>query len=98
MSGLSSDRVVHSRRNSRWNADQPGGGEKKAIELDNAAPAVACAPFARYVLGQPDMSAEDADPARRVLSQGLRGYLLAFNRTDPYDVLPGAEVAIRSHH
>lgn len=92
---VSSDRVV--------TPEEIAGGVRitrdgEAIELNNAAPAVACAPFARYVLGQPAMSAEDADPARRVLSRGLRGYLLAYHRTEPCDVLPGAEVAVRSYH
>ena len=71
-----------------------GAGEE-AVELYNASPAVACAPFTRYVLGQPNLSAEEADPARRVLSQGLRGYLLAFSPETPYDIIPGLEVAVR---
>lgn len=92
---VSSDRVI--------TPEEIAGGVRitrdgEAIELENAAPAVACAPFTRYVLRQPAMSAEDADPARRVLSRGLRGYLLAYHRTEPYDVLPGAEVAVRAHH
>lgn len=71
-----------------------GRGEE-AVELYKAAPAEACAPFTRYVLGQPDLTAEEADPVRRVLSRGLRGYLLAFRPAAPCDVTPGAEVAIR---
>ena len=72
-----------------------GHGED-AIELYPAMPAVACAPFARYVLNRPDLSAEEAGDTRRELSQGLRGYLLAYDRTEPYDVLPGTKVAIRT--
>lgn len=89
---VSSDRVITPEETA--GGMRIGSGEE-AVELYNAAPAVACAPFTRYVLGRPNLSAEEADPARRILSQGLRGYLLAFHPEIPYEVTPGAEVAIR---
>ena len=89
---VSSDRVITPEETA--GGMRIGSGEE-AIELYNAAPAIACAPFTRYVLRQPNLSTEEADPARRVLSQGLRGYLLAFKPETPYDITPGLDVAIR---
>lgn len=71
------------------------GGE--TIELDGPEPAIACAPFTRYVLQRPDLSDEEEklSAPRRRLSEGLRGYVVPYQRPQPFDVEPGAEVFLR---
>ena len=74
-----------------------GGGE--TIELSGPESAVACAAFTRYMTQSPDLpgelAEEELEAPRRRLSQGLRGFVVPYNRPQPFDVEPGAELFLR---
>lgn len=72
---------------------------EETIELSGPEPAIACAPFTRYITQRPDLSEEEAEEElatpRRRLSEGLRGYVVPYQHPHPFDVEPGAEVFLR---
>ena len=72
-----------------------GNGEGEVV-LETAGPAIACLPFTRFMLEQPDAPDEELAEPRNRLSQGLRGFVTPYDREEPFDVRPGAEVAVRA--
>lgn len=71
----------------------------EAIELSGPQPAIACAPFTRYITQRTDLSEEEAEEKlaapRQRLSEGLRGYVVPYQHPQPFDVEPGAKVFLR---
>ena len=76
------------------------GGE--SVELNGPEAAVACAAFTRYMTQSPDLSGEgpeeELEAPRLQLSRGLRGFVVPYDRPQPFDVQPGAELFLRRNN
>ena len=55
-----------------------------------------CVPFARMVTGRPGASAADLAGEQDRLRRGIRGFVMALDGIDNFDVSPGDRVSIRA--
>lgn len=61
-----------------------------------AAVAEPCVAFTRLVTGRPDAKAAEIVEERNCLRQGIRGFVMALDGVDNFDVAPGDRVSIRA--
>ena len=62
--------------------------------IRSAAVAEPCVAFTRLVTGRPDARAADIVQERNCLRRGIRGFVLALDGIDNFDVAPGNRVSI----
>lgn len=62
--------------------------------IRTAAVAEPCVPFTRLVTGRPDARAADIVKERNCLRKGIRGFVMALDSIDNFDVRPGDRVSI----
>ena len=64
--------------------------------ISTAAVAEPCAPFTRLVTGRPEARAAEIVEERNRLRRGIRGFVMALDDIDNFDVSVGARVSIRA--
>ena len=67
-----------------------------SASIATAAIAQPCAPFTRFATGRRDARAEEIVEDRDRLRRGVRGFVMALDGLDNFDVRPGALVSVRS--
>ena len=67
-----------------------------STSIATAAVAQPCVPFTRFATGRPDARADEIVDERERLRRGVRGFVMALDGLDNFDVSPGALVSIRS--
>lgn len=72
--------------------DTPDG----SASIATAAIAQPCTPFTRFATGRHDARADELVEERDQLRRGVRGFVMALDGLDNFDVRPGALVSIRS--
>ena len=67
-----------------------------AASIATAAVAEPCVPFTRLVTGRPDARAAEIVEEQNQLRRGIRGFVMALDGIDNFDISPGARVSIRA--
>ncbi len=72
------------------------GTSHGSASIATAAVAQPCAPFTRFATGRRDARAGEIVEERDQLRRGVRGFVMAVDGLDNFDIHPGALVSIRS--
>jgi hypothetical protein len=67
-----------------------------SVAIATSAVAEPCVPFTRFATGRHDARADEIVEERNQLRRGIRGFVMAVDGIDNFDISPGARVSVRT--